>query len=111
MLIATAFALQDAVRDDDFVARLGGDEFVVVLGSGAPDIMRSAGERLIVEVAQIDLPGLSALSASAGAVAMGWGDVTWEDAYQAADVLLYEAKGAGKAQGVIGGLLGTPAQA
>jgi diguanylate cyclase (GGDEF)-like protein len=111
VLIATAFALQDAVRDDDFVARLGGDEFVVVLGSGAPDIMRSAGERLIVEVAQIDLPGLSALSASAGAVAMGWGDVTWEDAYQAADVLLYEAKGAGKAQVVIGGLLGTPAQA
>jgi diguanylate cyclase (GGDEF)-like protein len=111
VLIATAFALQEAVRDDDFVARLGGDEFVVVLGSGTHDIMRSAGERLIAEVAQIDPPGLSApLSASAGAVAVGWGDVTWEDAYEAADVLLYEAKGAGKAQVAIGGLLGTPAQ-
>jgi diguanylate cyclase (GGDEF)-like protein len=112
VLIATAFALQEAVRDDDFVARLGGDEFVVVLGSGTHDIMRSAGERLIAEVAQIDPPGLSApLSASAGAVAVGWGDVTWEDAYEAADVLLYGAKGAGKAQVAIGGLLGTPAQA
>ncbi len=111
VLIATASAIQGAVRDDDFVARLGGDEFVVVLDSGDPDIMLSAGERLIAEVAKITPRGGSALSASAGAVAVGWGDVTWDDAYQAADVLLYDAKGAGKAQVAIGGLLGTPAQA
>ncbi len=111
VLIATAQALKGAVRDEDLVARLGGDEFVVVLDSGAPDIMRAAGERLIAEVADITTAGGSAISASAGAVAVGWGDVTWDEAYQAADILLYEAKGAGKNQVVIGGLLGTPEQA
>lgn len=110
VLIATAHALQAAVRGDDLVARLGGDEFVVVLDSGAPDIMRSAGERLIAEVAQVIPAGGQPITASAGAVAVGWGDVTWDDAYQAADVLLYEAKGAGKNQVVIGGLLGTRVQ-
>jgi diguanylate cyclase (GGDEF)-like protein len=110
VLIATAQALQAAVREDDLVARLGGDEFVVILNSGAPDIMRSAGDRLIAEVTQVTPAGGQSITASAGAVAVGWGNVTWDDAYQAADVLLYEAKGAGKNQVVIGGLLGTRVQ-
>jgi diguanylate cyclase (GGDEF)-like protein len=111
VLVATAQALATTLRGDDLVARLGGDEFVVVLDSGAPDVMRLAGERLIAEIARITPAGGQAISASAGAVAVGWGDVTWDEAYQAADVLLYEAKGAGKNQVVIGGLLGAPEQA
>jgi diguanylate cyclase (GGDEF)-like protein/PAS domain S-box-containing protein len=110
VLRATAARLLEELRQSDFVARLGGDEFVVMLNSGAHDIMRSAGERLIAEVAQVIPAGGQPITASAGAVAVGWGDVTWDDAYQAADVLLYEAKGAGKNQVVIGGLLGTRVQ-
>ena len=41
---------------------------------------------------------------------LGWGDVGWDQAYQAADVLLYDAKAAGKNQVIIGGLLGLPEQ-
>jgi len=110
VLVAAAELLRRIVRPSDLVARLGGDEFVVLLDSGAPDIMRAAGERLIAEVAQVTPVGGQPITASAGAVAVGWGDVTWDDAYQAADVLLYEAKGAGKNQVVIGGLLGSRVQ-
>jgi len=42
---------------------------------------------------------------------VGWGDISWDDAYQRADVLLYEAKAAGKNQVVVGEMIGSATQA
>jgi diguanylate cyclase (GGDEF)-like protein len=111
VLVAVANALAAHVREGDFVARIGGDEFVVVLSSGDPDAMRVAGRRLIDAVSMVAPGGGPTTSASAGGVPVGWGDVTWDAAYQQADMLLYEAKAAGKNQVAIGPVLGTPEQA
>lgn len=110
VLVRVGAALLSQVRDGDLVSRIGGDEFVVVLGVGDHDAMAAAGQRLIDAVADIDPAGGPGLSASVGGVPLGWGDVDWDDAYQAADVLLYDAKAAGKNQVIIGGLLGLPEQ-
>ena len=110
VIIAAATAIAGAVRGEDVVARLGGDEFVVLLDSGDPEAMRSAGRRMIEAVTAVAPAGGPGISASAGGVPVGWGDGGWDAAYQRADVLLYEAKAAGKSQVVIGAMLGTPEQ-
>ena len=111
MLVAVANALAAHVRGDDLVARIGGDEFVVLVASGDPDAMRVLGRRLIDAVSMVAATGAPPTSASAGGVSVGWGDITWDDAYQRADLLLYEAKAAGKNQVTIGPMMGTPEQA
>jgi len=110
VIIAAAHAIAGAVREDDMVARLGGDEFVVLLDSGDPEVMRLAGQRLIDSVSAIAPAGGPGMSASAGGIPVGWGDAAWDDAYQRADVLLYEAKAAGKSQVVVGPILGDAEQ-
>lgn len=110
VLVRVGAALSDQVRDDDLVARIGGDEFVVVLGVGDPVAIAAAGQRFIDAVSGIDPGGGPGVSASVGGVPVGWGDAGWEQAYQAADVLLYEAKAAGKNRVVIGPMLGLAEQ-
>lgn len=111
VLVAVANALATHVRGEDLVARIGGDEFVVLVDSGDADAMRVLGRRLIDAVSMVAADGAPPTSASAGGVSVGWGDITWDDAYQRADMLLYEAKAAGKNQVTIGSMLGTPEQA
>ena len=110
VLTAVANALLAGIREDDVVARIGGDEFVVLLDSGEPDAMRAAGQRLIDAVSAVTPAGGPGISASAGGVPVGWGDISWDDAYQRADVLLYEAKAAGKNQVVVGAMMGSATQ-
>jgi diguanylate cyclase (GGDEF)-like protein len=110
VLMRVASALQGQVRDGDLVSRIGGDEFVVILGVGDREAMQVTGQRLIDAVADIDPAGGPGLSASVGGVPLGWGPAGWDEAYQAADLLLYEAKAAGKNQVIIGDLLGEPEQ-
>jgi diguanylate cyclase (GGDEF)-like protein len=110
VLTAVANALLAGIREDDVVARIGGDEFVVLLDSGEPDAMRAAGQRLIDAVSAVTPAGGPGISASAGGVPVGWGDISWDDAYQRADVLLYEAKAAGKNQVVVGEMIGSATQ-
>jgi diguanylate cyclase (GGDEF)-like protein len=110
VLMRVASALQGQVRDGDLVSRIGGDEFVVILGVGDREAMQVTGQRLIDAVADIDPAGGPGLSASVGGVPLGWGPAGWDEAYKAADLLLYEAKAAGKNQVIIGDLLGEPEQ-
>ena len=110
VLVGAATAIAGTVRGEDVVARLGGDEFVVLLDSGDPEVMRAAGQRMIDAVSAVAPAGGPGISASAGGVPVGWGDATWDDAYQRADLLLYEAKAAGKSQVIIGAMLGAPEQ-
>ena len=110
VLREAAAALVGGVRDDDVVGRIGGDEFAIILAAGDPEVMRAAAERLISAMSGVSPAGGPAVSASVGGVAVGWGDVSWDDAYARADELLYEAKRAGKGRAVIGGMLGVPDQ-
>lgn len=110
VLISVATAIAGTVREGDVVARLGGDEFVVLLASGDPEAMEAAGQRMIDAVSAVAPAGGPGISASAGGVPVGWGDAGWDEAYQRADVLLYEAKAAGKSQVVLGTMIGTAEQ-
>lgn len=110
VIIAAATAIASTVRGEDAVARLGGDEFVVLLASGDPEVMRAAGRRMIEAITAVAPAGGPGISASAGGVPVGWGDAGWDEAYQRADVLLYEAKAAGKSQVVVGAMLGSAEQ-
>lgn len=110
VIASAAAAIAGTVRADDVVARLGGDEFVVILDAGDPEVMRSAGQRMIDAISAVAPAGGPGISASAGGVPVGWGDAGWDEAYQRADVLLYEAKAAGKSQVVIGSLIGAAEQ-
>lgn len=110
VIMSAAAAIAGTVRGDDVVARLGGDEFVVILDAGDPDVMRSAGQRMIDAISAVAPAGGPGISASAGGVPVGWGDAGWDEAYQRADVLLYEAKAAGKSQVVIGPMIGAAEQ-
>ena len=110
VIASAAAAIAGTVRADDVVARLGGDEFVVILDAGDPEVMRSAGQRMIDAISAVAPAGGPGISASAGGVPVGWGDPGWDEAYQRADVLLYEAKAAGKSQVVIGSLIGAAEQ-
>ncbi len=111
VLVATADALQRTLRGNDEIARLGGDEFVVILDSGDPAVIAGAGQRLIESLSAITPGAGPGISASVGAVPVGWGDVTWQEAYESADAALYEAKAAGKGQTVCAALLGEAEQA
>jgi len=105
-----AAALAGGVRDDDVVGRIGGDEFAIILASGDPEVMRAAAERFIAAMSGVSPAGGPAVTASVGGVPVGWGDVSWDEAYARADELLYEAKRAGKGHAVIGDMLGVPDQ-
>jgi diguanylate cyclase (GGDEF)-like protein len=105
-----AAALAGGVRDDDVVGRIGGDEFAIILASGDPEVMRAAAGRFIAAMSGVSPAGGPAVTASVGGVPVGWGDVSWDEAYARADELLYEAKRAGKGHAVIGDMLGVPDQ-
>jgi len=87
-LIGTA--ISGTIRGHDFAARVGGDEFAVLLPKASPDDARRIGDRIRQSITErADLPvtvsiGLAPLSTDA------------RGAVLAADVALYEAKGAGR---------------
>ena len=104
-------ALAAVVRDDDVVARLGGDEFAVLLAAGDDGTLGAAAERVREALGAVRADGFGRLTASVGAVLVGWGaDVTWDTAYEAADRALYEAKASGKGVVCTAPMVGVPDQ-
>lgn len=101
LLREVARRLLEAVRQTDHVARLAGDEFVVLLeGIGEADALAFA-ERLVARVeAPVRLGDAQAeVSTSIGVALYGPGDVgTAAQLLKRADVAMYAAKRAGKAQ-------------
>jgi diguanylate cyclase (GGDEF)-like protein len=83
-------AISGRIRSHDFAARVGGDEFAVLLPKSSLDEARAIGGRIRLAIADsADLPvtvsiGLAPLSADT------------RGAVLAADLALYEAKGAGR---------------
>jgi len=78
--------------DDRAVYRLGGDEFCLLLGTGTADEARTAGERVIANLA-LQVP---AVSASFGVSSLGLGAKRPSDLLRAADHALYVAKRTGR---------------
>lgn len=99
VLVAVSRRLVEAVRETDRVARLGGDEFAVLL----PDLVDIAGiadvcARIHESVSRPIAHGQAVLrvDTSIGVARAPRDAVTPEALYKAADMALYEAKGAGR---------------
>jgi diguanylate cyclase (GGDEF)-like protein/PAS domain S-box-containing protein len=106
LLVAVAARLLKSQRAEDTVARFGGDEFAVLLENTAhaSDAI-SAAERLLKELRrpfrfkrrEIVITGSIGIALSIGAS----GNSRPQDLLREADIALYQAKAAGKAQAVV----------
>jgi len=109
-LKAVAGAIREgARRPGELAARYGGEEFVVLLPNTTREHLTTYGDWLCSRVAALDLPHPTAPTApivtiSVGLCSMlpGEGD-TGEALLHAADMALYEAKGAGRNRGMVAG--------
>jgi diguanylate cyclase (GGDEF)-like protein len=104
LLQVAAARLADAVGLDGSIARLGGDELAVLVGPvhGAMAIAQGVAERVQCALADpVELEGrLVTMSASIG-IAGSDGQTDVGGLLRDADVALYQAKAAGKAQWVV----------
>jgi diguanylate cyclase (GGDEF)-like protein/PAS domain S-box-containing protein len=104
LLAATARRLEGCLRAGDTAARLGGDEFAIMLEDvgGAADAVRVA-ERVQAEVSvPLALGGQELFTtASIGIVLFGRTHERPEDLLRDADLAMYRAKSAGRAQHII----------
>lgn len=100
LLVETGCRLTAAVRECDVVARIGGDEFVVLLPETGDKtgieaishrILRALAEPLLFHGRELRT------SASIGVALFPDHGVTWQTAYKAADLALYEVKRDGRA--------------
>ena len=93
-------AFQELLGETGFAARTGGDEFGVLLSGDEPELLLTqAIEDVRAAAAEDARPGAPEVSISAGLVTVLPGvDVSLDEAYQAADKALYEAK-EGKSSG------------
>ncbi|QCP14634.1 diguanylate cyclase [Pseudoduganella umbonata] len=108
LLKAFAGRLTHALRDTDMVARLGGDEFTVILERlhRCEDAERSAAKLVAAVAAPFDLDGVRAdISTSIGVAFYRGGDLDAAGLLARADLLLYEAKQAGRNTFRTGGTL------
>jgi len=103
LLIAVGSRLESALRQGDTVGRLGGDEFVVLVdGVSLSDGAAVVAERLIdVLSASFEVPGSDVPLTITASIGFAEGDrPSAGRLLQDADIALYQAKEAGKAQAV-----------
>ncbi len=94
--------LRNTIRSGDFVGRIGGEEFTILLpDSGIEAAMamaRRLKHRLSVQSFTLNPHERIAISVSAGVVSRSAEDSCFEQMLSRADVLLYQAKEAGRNQ-------------
>jgi len=101
LLQQVATRLKDTIPNENAIARLGGDEFVVLIefvvnDSDATDIAERIAESLKVPFNCNGNPLV--ISASIGLMIADAGTANWESMLRDADIAMYRAKNAGKAQ-------------
>lgn len=90
--------LIDSFKGNDIVGRVGGDEFMVLM-KNMPDleIVKKRCEKLNENVKKIQSIGVEInVTCSIGAVIINSSDVTFDEAFAAADAALYETKNGGR---------------
>jgi diguanylate cyclase (GGDEF)-like protein len=101
LLREVAKRLTDAVRETDYVARWAGDEFVVLLENIAPEAVERLARQLVDAIEQpLHLEGATARISTSIGVALYYPEAseTAQELLKRADVAMYNAKHAGKAQ-------------
>jgi diguanylate cyclase (GGDEF)-like protein/PAS domain S-box-containing protein len=100
LLVATSKRLAAALRQDDTAARLGGDEFAaLVTGAGSPREVEQVAQRVVASfVEPFSIAGRLVSRAVSVGVATTADARDGEELMRHADLALYVAKSAGKAQ-------------
>ncbi|WP_457078662.1 putative bifunctional diguanylate cyclase/phosphodiesterase [Modestobacter sp. SYSU DS0657] len=104
LLRTVGHRLRDAVRSADTVARLGGDEFAVLVDDtrgGLPEAAALAQRLLDVIGAPIDLGGHRVTVAASIGIVAAEASATPLSLFRDADIAMYRAKSAGRAQWVV----------
>jgi two-component system, cell cycle response regulator len=104
VLRVVAAELQRGVRSDDVVVRYGGEEFCVLCACATSlliERLETVRAALAATAIRGTEPPLSGIAFSAGVVSVREGE-RLEDAGHRADVLLYEAKAAGRNRTLVG---------
>jgi len=94
VLSGVSAALRGACRSGDVVGRIGGDEFALILPDTSGEAAAALGERLRLDVRNLDLP--VPVTLSIGAAELAEHIDTSLRLFQAADLALYDAKSAGR---------------
>ena len=90
-----ANVLQGQTRDIDYCIRYGGDEFIIVLPNTDADSVGIIAERILTSIAE-ESKQIHPFTVSIGAIAIQGQCITIDDALQAVDQSLYQAKSAGR---------------
>ena len=104
LLQTIAGRLQDVVRGADTVARLGGDEFAVLIDDTAAGLPAASAlaQRLLEVIGEpVDLDGHRVTVAASIGVVVAEPDATPLSMFRDADIAMYRAKAAGRAQWVV----------
>jgi diguanylate cyclase (GGDEF)-like protein len=88
--------LRRSTRASDVAARLGGDEFALFLADTGAEAARQVLDRLVESLGAAMRARRWPITASIGALAFIEAPATIDEAVQAADALMYQAKQAGK---------------
>ena len=96
LLQEIALILDRGVREGDSVARMGGDEFAILFPETGPEAVRDLAEKIHGAVEREDREAGITLTASIGVATFLVMPERFEEIVRAADLLMYEAKRAGK---------------
>ncbi len=99
VLRAVAQSLRSTVRDGGQILRLGGEEFAIFLGNASQEEARAAGARIVEQLRMtLTLSSEVAVSVTSSVGAHHWQrrDMSFAEAYEAADAALYAAKESGR---------------
>ena len=99
VLTQVAYNMRDKLKEGEVIGRLGGDEFVLFMSYDGDEeasckhimeVVNSSRFRYVEEDVYMDV------HCSAGAVFFNSRELTFDDLYEAADKIMYEAKEAGR---------------